>query len=93
MPTRLAKTPANGKVILVGDYFFNGRTVFVDHGNGLLSMYCHLDRIDVQPGDTLRKGQRLGLVGATGRASGPHLHWSVVLNGTMVDPELFLTQR
>ena len=86
-------TAASGRVLAIDDYFFNGKTVFVDHGNGLLSMYCHLDRIDVQPGDTLRKGQRLGLVGATGRASGPHLHWSVVLNGTMVDPELFLTQR
>ena len=86
-------TAASGRVLAMDDYFFNGKTVFVDHGNGLLSMYCHLDRIDVQPGDTLRKGQRLGLAGATGRASGPHLHWSVVLNGTMVDPELFLTQR
>ncbi len=86
-------TAASGRVLAIDDYFFNGKTVFVDHGNGLLSMYCHLDRIDVQPGDTLRNGQRLGLVGATGRASGPHLHWSVVLNGTMVDPELFLTQR
>ncbi|MBP8277670.1 MAG: peptidoglycan DD-metalloendopeptidase family protein [Propionivibrio sp.] len=86
-------TAASGRVLAIDDYFFNGKTVFVDHGNGLLSMYCHLDRIDVQPGDTLRKGQRLGLAGATGRASGPHLHWSVVLNGTMVDPELFLTQR
>ncbi len=84
---------AAGRVLAIGDYFFNGKTVFVDHGNGLLSMYCHLDRMDVQPGDTLRKGQRLGLVGATGRASGPHLHWSVVLNGTMVDPELFLKHR
>jgi len=84
---------AKGQVLAVDDYFFNGKTVFVDHGNGLLSMYCHLDRIDVKPGDTLRKGQRLGLAGATGRASGPHLHWSVVLNGTMVDPELFLRGR
>ena len=86
-------TAASGRVLAIDDYFFNGKTVFVDHGNGLLSMYCHLDRMDVKPGDTLRKGQRLGLAGATGRASGPHLHWSVVLNGTMVDPELFLTQR
>ena len=84
---------AEGRVLAVDDYFFNGKTVFLDHGNGLLSMYCHLDRIDVKPGDPLRKGQRLGLAGATGRASGPHLHWSVVLNGTMVDPELFLQHR
>ena len=81
---------APGKVLAVDDYFFNGKTVFVDHGNGLLSMVCHLDRIDVRPGDTVTRGQLLGLSGMTGRASGPHVHWSVVLNGAMVDPALFL---
>jgi murein DD-endopeptidase MepM/ murein hydrolase activator NlpD len=84
------KASAHGVVLETADYFFNGKTVFVDHGNGLITLYCHLDRIDVQPGDTLRKGQQLGLPGKTGRASGPHLHWSVVLNGVMVDPELFV---
>jgi len=84
------RTSARGKVLAVDDYFFNGKTVFVDHGNGLISMYCHLDRIDVQAGDPVSQGQRLGLSGMTGRASGPHLHWSVMLNGVMVDPELFL---
>ncbi len=84
------KASAHGVVLAVGDYFFNGRTVFVDHGNGLITLYCHLDRIDVQPGEAVRKGQQLGLSGMTGRASGPHLHWSVVLNGEMVDPELFI---
>jgi murein DD-endopeptidase MepM/ murein hydrolase activator NlpD len=82
---------AKGKVLKVGDYFFNGKTVFVDHGNGLITMYCHLKRIDVQTGQTVNKGQRIGLSGKTGRATGPHLHWSVVLNGVMVDPELFIT--
>jgi murein DD-endopeptidase MepM/ murein hydrolase activator NlpD len=81
---------AAGVVLAVEDYFFNGKTVFVDHGNGLITMYCHLKRFDVKVGQTVRKGQRLGRVGQTGRASGPHLHWSVVLNGTMVDPELFI---
>ena len=85
--------PAAGTVLAIDNYFFNGKTVFLDHGNGLLSMHCHLDRIDVKPGDALRQGQTLGRIGATGRASGPHLHWSVVLNGTMVDPELFLKRR
>ncbi len=85
--------PATGTVLATDDYFFNGKTVFLDHGNGLLSMHCHLDRIDVKPGEILRKGQTLGRICATGRASGPHLHWSVVLNGTMVDPELFLKKR
>ena len=84
---------ARGRVLAVDDYFFNGKTVFVDHGNGLLSMYCHLDRIDVRAGDHVGQGQRLGLAGMTGRASGPHLHWSVVLNGVMVDPALFLAAK
>jgi len=81
---------AAGVVLAVDDYFFNGKTVFVDHGNGLITLYCHLKRMDVKVGQPVRKGQRVGLVGQTGRASGPHLHWSVVLNGAMVDPELFL---
>jgi len=87
------KASAQGEVLAVDDYFFNGRTIFVDHGNGLITMYCHLERIDVKTGDTVRKGQRIGLSGKTGRATGPHLHWSVVLNGAMVDPELFVRVR
>jgi murein DD-endopeptidase MepM/ murein hydrolase activator NlpD len=87
------KASAQGMVLAVADYFFNGKTVFIDHGNGLITLYCHLDRIDVQVGETVRKGQRLGLSGMTGRASGPHLHWSVVLNGVMVDPEWFIPAR
>ena len=82
--------PLAGTVIDTGDYFFNGNTVWLDHGGGLLSMLCHLSRIDAQPGDTLAAGQRLGAVGATGRVTGPHLHWSVVLNRASVDPALFL---
>lgn len=87
------KVSAHGQVLAVDDYFFNGKTVFVDHGNGLISMYCHLDRIDVQAGDSVSQGQRIGLSGMTGRVSGPHLHWSVILNGAMVDPELFVAAR
>ena len=86
------KATARGTVLAVGDYFFNGKTVFVDHGNGLISMVCHLDRIDVQAGDPVSQGQRVGLSGMTGRASGPHLHWSMVLNGVMVDPALFISR-
>ena len=87
------KASAQGQVLAVGDYFFNGKTIFVDHGNGLITMYCHLDRIDVKTGETVRKGQRIGRSGQTGRATGPHLHWSVVLNGAMVDPELFIPAK
>ena len=81
---------ARGTILAVDDYFFNGKTVFVDHGNGVISMYCHLDRIDLQAGDPVSQGQRVGLSGMTGRASGPHLHWGMVLNGAMVDPALFI---
>ncbi|WP_342649574.1 peptidoglycan DD-metalloendopeptidase family protein [Pseudomonas sp. REB1044] len=84
------KTPANGKVILVGDYFFNGRTVFVDHGQGFISMFCHMSKVDVQPGQVLRRGDVVGRVGSTGRATGPHMHWNVSLNDARVDPAIFI---
>lgn len=79
--------PADGTVTLVGDYFFNGRTIFIDHGQGLISMLCHLSRVEVGTGQVVRSGQRIGRAGATGRATGPHVHWSVFLNGTAVDPD------
>ncbi|MFN3357346.1 MAG: peptidoglycan DD-metalloendopeptidase family protein [Pseudomonas sp.] len=84
------KTPANGKVILVGNYFFNGNTVFVDHGQGFISMFCHMSKIDVKVGQQLVRGAVVGKVGATGRATGPHMHWNVSLNDARVDPAIFI---
>ncbi|WP_137971102.1 M23 family metallopeptidase [Pseudomonas sp. F(2018)] len=84
------KAPAAGKVTLIGDYFFNGKTVFVDHGQGLISMFCHLSKIDVQLGQELPRGGVVGKVGATGRATGPHMHWNVSLNDARVDPAIFI---
>ena len=81
---------AAGKVILIGDYFFNGNTVFVDHGQGLISMFCHMSKIDVKLGQSLPRGGIVGRVGSTGRATGPHMHWNVSLNDTRVDPAIFI---
>ncbi|KPX09311.1 Peptidase, M23/M37 family [Pseudomonas syringae pv. cunninghamiae] len=84
------KSPAAGKVILTGNYFFNGNTVFVDHGQGFISMFCHMSKIDVKVGDPVTRGGVVGKVGATGRATGPHMHWNVSLNDARVDPAIFI---
>jgi murein DD-endopeptidase MepM/ murein hydrolase activator NlpD len=84
------RTPSAGTVIELGDFFFSGNLVYIDHGQGLISMFAHLSEIDVTLGQRLEKGQVIGKVGATGRVTGPHLHWSLGLNGSWIDPALFL---
>lgn len=82
--------PLAGRIVETGDYFFNGKTVFIDHGQGLISMFCHLDSIGVQVGEAVQAGQEVAQVGATGRVTGPHLHWSLSLNNVRVNPLLFI---
>ena len=86
------RAPAPGRVALVGDYFFNGRTVIIDHGQSLFSMLCHFSDIKVQAGDVVTQETVVGLVGATGRATAPHLHWTVSLNDARIDPRRLLVK-
>ena len=82
-PVRAAN---HGRIVLVGDFFFHGKAVVIDHGWGLYTMYFHLSKVKVSEGDLVGKGYVIGLAGSTGRATGPHLHWGVRLEGARVDP-------
>jgi murein DD-endopeptidase MepM/ murein hydrolase activator NlpD len=81
---------AGGEVVLAEEHFFGGNSVFVDHGDGLISMYFHMSRIDVAKGEVVDRGQTMGAVGATGRATGPHLHFGLRWHGLRIDPALLL---
>jgi len=78
--------PSSGIVMLTGDYYYNGKFVMVNHGNNLISMFLHLNDIKVKKDDVIKKGQIIGTVGTTGLSTGPHLHWSVLLNNSYIDP-------
>jgi len=82
--------PAAGTVVETGDFFFNGNTVLLDHGQGLITMFNHLNRVAVTTGTRVERGQLLGEIGMTGRVTGAHLHWTVSLNNARVDPLLLL---
>ena len=84
--------PADAEVTLVDDLYYNGKTIFLDHGQGLITMYCHLSESLVTEGERVEQGEVIGLVGATGRVTGPHLHWSVSLNGYRVDPQSMMAE-
>lgn len=81
------KAAADGVVILVGDHYYAGNSVYIDHGNGMVTMYFHLSKPIVKEGDKVQRGQAIGLSGMSGRATGPHLHFSVSVLGKLVDPE------
>ena len=87
---RSIKATSSATVLYVGNLFFTGKVIYLDHGNGLISLYAHLSKILVKKGQKIQKGHIIGKVGKTGRVTGPHLHWSVYLNGNAVDPALFL---
>lgn len=87
------RAPLAGTVVLADNFYFTGNAVFLDHGQGLISLYAHLDSIAVAQGDRVAQGELLGTVGATGRVTGAHLHFATYLNGTAVDPGLLLEPR
>jgi murein DD-endopeptidase MepM/ murein hydrolase activator NlpD len=84
------KAAASGTVIDAGDFFFSGNMIYLDHGQGIISLYAHLSEILVKPGDVVKQGDIIGKVGQTGRVTGPHLHFAVLANQTLIDPVFML---
>lgn len=87
------KAAASGTVIDAGDFFFSGNMIYLDHGQGIISLYAHLSRIDVKPGDKVTTGSVIGAVGQTGRVTGAHLHFAVIANQNLIDPVYMLPKK
>jgi murein DD-endopeptidase MepM/ murein hydrolase activator NlpD len=85
--------PEKGRVILIGNFFYAGKYMIIDHGHGLLTSYSHLSMIDVNENQFIEKGQKVGEVGSTGRVTGPHLHWTVYLNKIRINPESIIQEN
>jgi len=86
------KAAASGTIIDAGDFFFSGNMIYLDHGQGIISLYAHLSKISVKPGDVVRQGDIIGNVGQTGRVTGPHLHFAIITNQTLIDPIFMLPE-
>ena len=86
-------SPEFGKVILIGDFFYSGNYIVIDHGHGLITSYSHLSKVIVKEGQLIDKGQKIGEVGSTGRVTGPHLHWTVYLNQVRINPEITIDEE
>ena len=86
----LISAPSSGKVVLTGNYYYNGKFVYLDHGKGLKSVFIHLDEILVKDGQLVKKGEFIGKIGSTGVSTGPHLHWSITLNNVYINPLMFM---
>jgi len=84
------KAAASGTVLDAGDFFFSGNMIYIDHGQGIITLYAHLSKISVKPGDVVRQGDIIGEVGQTGRVTGPHLHFAVYANQALIDPIFML---
>ncbi len=86
-------SPEYGKVVLIGDFFYSGNYIVIDHGYGLITSYSHLSKINVKDGEYVNKGQKIGEIGSTGRVTGPHLHWTVYLNQVRINPEITINEN
>ena len=86
-------SPSKGLVILIGDFFYSGNFVVIDHGFGLVSSYSHMSKIIVKENELIEKGQKIGEVGSTGRVTGPHLHWTIYLNKVKINPESLIQEN